>query len=54
MKSGRVPSYKAIALALLKNDHALQSLGFAGKLTDWYTVLKKEKQEKESKQMRLI
>lgn len=28
MKSGRVPSYKAIALCLLKNDMQLRWIGF--------------------------
>ncbi len=28
MKSGRVPSYKAIALCLLKNDMQLRGIGF--------------------------
>ena len=28
MKSMRAPSYKAIALAILKNDHNMYSLGF--------------------------
>ena len=28
-KSGRVPSYKAIAIAILKNDHNFYSLGFS-------------------------
>lgn len=28
MKSCRAPSYKAIALAILRNDHNLHSLGF--------------------------
>jgi len=27
-KSGRAPSYKAIAVAILKNDHNMHSLGF--------------------------
>lgn len=31
MVSNRAPSYKAIALAILKNDHHLYSLGFAQK-----------------------
>ena len=29
MKSMRVPSYKAIALAILRNDPSLKSIGFA-------------------------
>jgi len=41
MRSGRVPSYKAIGLAILKNDLALQSLGFSGENSEWYSILKK-------------
>jgi len=29
MKSNRAPSYKSIALAILRNDHNLYGLGFA-------------------------
>lgn len=54
MKSLRVPSYKAIALALLKNDLKLTSLGFSGKSTRWYNALKAEKKAKESPQGRLL
>lgn len=36
------PSYKAICIAILKNDVALKSLGFTPKHTEWYSVLKKE------------
>ena len=35
------PSFKAIATAILKNDHAMQSLGFAADQTRWYTELKR-------------
>lgn len=38
--SGRVPSYKAIAIALLKNDIALKTIGFDGKYTKYYKELK--------------
>jgi len=40
MDSGRVPSYKAIALAILKNDASMQSLGFSGEVSSWFYVLK--------------
>ena len=39
-RSMRVPSWKSIAMALLKNDLILQSLGFSGKDSEWYRVLK--------------
>ena len=39
-KSMRVPSYKAIAIAILKNDHALSSIGFSGKMSEYYGMIK--------------
>lgn len=39
-KTNRAPSYKQIAIAILKNDHQLKSLGFEGKETHWYKILK--------------
>lgn len=42
MDSGRVPSYKAIALAILNNDLYLYSLGFQPHISHWYKVLKKD------------
>lgn len=41
MKLGLAPSYKAIAIALLKNDVNLESLGFVGKKSKWYSAFKK-------------
>ena len=41
------PSYKAIAIALLKNDMQLRALGFCSKKSDWYGVLKREELKKE-------
>lgn len=38
--SGYAPSYKAICVAILKNDHSLQSLGFSPKKSEWYKILK--------------
>jgi len=40
MDSGRVPSYKAIAIAILKNDYYLHSLGFSQKQSRYYYALK--------------
>ena len=34
------PSYKAIAIAILKNDVSGESLGFTAKRSDWYYHLK--------------
>ena len=36
---GYAPSYKAIAMAILRND--LQSLGFTAKVSAWYSELKR-------------
>jgi len=52
--SGRVPSYKAIAVAILKNDIGLSALGFEARESKWYGVLKKieiEAREDESDQL---
>lgn len=35
------PSYKAIALAILRHDHSLQSLGFSADESLWYATLKR-------------
>lgn len=40
--SGRVPSYRAIAMAILRNDHALKSLGFSGKHSEYFDMLRSE------------
>ena len=48
--SGRVPSWKAIAIALLRNDYQLKSLGFDGRHTPWAEELKRIKQKDESLQ----
>lgn len=37
----RVPSYKRIAIALLKNDMNLTSLGYEPKKTKYYSILKR-------------
>ena len=36
-----VPSYKRIAIAILKNDYALKSLGFSQPKSEVYNDLKK-------------
>lgn len=40
MNSQRVPSYKAIALCLLNNDHSLKRLGINIKISKYYYELK--------------
>lgn len=42
MRLGLAPSYKAIAIAILRNDINLLSLGFAPRHSDWYDFLKKD------------
>lgn len=56
MRLGLAPSYKAIALAILKNDITLSSLGYSGTPSSWYGELKRIELEErgEIKQMRLI
>ena len=45
MESMRVPSYKAIALAILNNDLALYKLGFAPHVSHWYKTVKQMKKK---------
>ena len=35
------PSYRQIALGILSNDHALGSLGFAVRVSPWYSAIKR-------------
>lgn len=44
--SGRVPSYKMIAISILKNDMTLKGLGFDGKFTKYYDELKRANKTK--------
>ena len=39
---GKVPSYRAICIAIMKNDKALESLGFTRKPCSLYMELKRE------------
>lgn len=39
---GLAPSYKAIAMAILRGDMNLISLGFSSTYSAWYDVLKRE------------
>ena len=41
MAEGLAPSYKAICLAILKNDHSMTSLGFGRSKSRWYDELKR-------------
>ena len=35
------PSYKAICMAILRNDHPMKSLGFSADKSPWYSELKR-------------
>lgn len=41
MKLGIAPSYKAICIALLRNDMNLESLGFSPPKSMWYSAIKR-------------
>ena len=41
MQLSLAPSYKAICIAILKNDHAMKSLGFTPPDSQYYTALKR-------------
>jgi len=41
MNLNLAPSYKAIAIAIMKNDHSMKSLGFTPKKSHIYSALKK-------------
>jgi len=43
------PSYKAICIAILKNDHSMKSLGFSAIKSEWYNVFKKIELENRDK-----
>lgn len=56
MRLNLAPSYKAIAIAILKNDHPLKSLGFEPNNSVWYSVLKRieiEARDKEKQDLQL-
>ncbi len=51
-KSGRAPSYKALVIAILKNDHQLKSLGFTPKESSLCRQLRQNL--KDSQQLKLF
>lgn len=53
-KSGRVPSYKAIALAILRNDLNFYTLGFMQPESKILDDVIRMKKEEDSDQLRLI
>jgi predicted phosphoadenosine phosphosulfate sulfurtransferase len=52
--TGRVPSYKAIAIAILSNDHQLSALGFSQQESILVRQLIEEKKKKDSIQLSLF
>ncbi len=46
MRLNLAPSYRAIAQAILKNDHSLSSLGYSQPVSPWYNTLKRIEIEK--------
>lgn len=42
MKNNLAPSYKAVVIAILKNDHNLVSLGFKAPVSVYYSILKRK------------
>lgn len=46
MRLNLAPSHKAVALAILRNDHACASLGYSQPISPWYGVIKKLEIEK--------
>lgn len=52
MELRKAPSYKAICIAILKNDITLKSLGFQPKISKYYHILKSiELKDKTPKQL---
>jgi len=49
----KVPSYRKICLAILKNDYALKSLGFTPKKSKYYHAYKKIEIENRQKTKQL-
>lgn len=52
--SMRVPSYKAIAECILKNDLLLKGLGFSGEVSEWYYILKEQSKKEQITQYDLL
>jgi predicted phosphoadenosine phosphosulfate sulfurtransferase len=47
MEENLAPSYRQIAIAILKNDHAMESLGFTPKMSPWYMAIKRLEKSRE-------
>ncbi len=53
-KSGRAPNYKMIALAILKNDYSLKTLGLDVGISEYYIALRLLDNESKNMQMKLL
>lgn len=51
LKSGRAPSWKAVAIAILQNDHRCASLGFSQKESFLETAVKQLASKRDSVQI---
>ena len=49
----KVPSYKRVCIAILRNDHSLKTLGFTPKKSKYYDAYKKIEIEGRSKYKQL-
>jgi predicted phosphoadenosine phosphosulfate sulfurtransferase len=54
LKTGHVPSWKLIALCLLRNDMNLTGLGFTPQISRWYVVLKQIELKKDELKQRML
>jgi len=52
-KTNRVPSYKQIAITILRNDFAMKGLGFEGRQSEVYRQIRASEKAKESTQRSL-
>lgn len=41
MDENLAPSYRQIAIAILKNDHSLNTLGLTSRRSEWYDAIKR-------------
>lgn len=54
MAQNRAPSYKAVAMAILKNDHKLRSLGFGEQEPEWIMQMVRNQQRAQCGQLELF
>lgn len=47
----KAPSYKAVCLAILRNDHSMQCLGFSPKVCGSYKALKRIELERRNEEI---